>query len=232
MVPLLLCLLLLACPGCPAAPPSSGPVPPPIADPVLGISRRGSPLPAGDPADAGAGPLMLFAGPQRLLPAAPERPGRPMSQPPGEAGARFRWPLDAPHVVRGFAPPPRPWLPGHRGVDLAAPPATPVQAAGPGIVVFAAVLAGRGVVSVAHPGGLRTTYEPVDPVVRAGATVAAGQRIGTLRTGHPGCPAPACLHWGVRRGETYLDPLALLGLRRVRLLPLIRPTAATAADTH
>jgi hypothetical protein len=37
--------------------------------------------------------------------------------------------------------------------------------------------------------------------------------------GHPGCPAAACLHWGLRRGEVYLDPMLLLGFR-VRLLPL------------
>ena len=54
----------------------------------------------------------------------------------------------------------------------------------------------------------------------AGAVVAAGAAIGTLEAGHPGCPASACLHWGLRRGEVYLDPLALLGFGRMRLLPL------------
>ena len=44
--------------------------------------------------------------------------------------------------------------------------------------------------------------------------------IGTLVPGHAGCPADACLHWGLRRGDTYLDPLRLLVVR-VRLLPLI-----------
>ena len=40
----------------------------------------------------------------------------------------FRWPLDgSPAVVRGFDPPPQPWLPGHRGVDLAAPPGAVVR---------------------------------------------------------------------------------------------------------
>jgi murein DD-endopeptidase MepM/ murein hydrolase activator NlpD len=122
--------------------------------------------------------------------------------------------------VRSFDPPPQPWLAGHRGVDLAAPVASTVHAAGAGTVVYAGRLAGRGVVSVAHPGGLRTTYEPVTTALRIGDPVAAGQLIGALEAGHPGCPAPACLHWGLRRGEGYLDPLALLGLGRVRLLPL------------
>jgi murein DD-endopeptidase MepM/ murein hydrolase activator NlpD len=130
------------------------------------------------------------------------------------------WPLSPATVVRSFDPPPRPWLAGHRGVDLAAAPGAPVTAARAGTVVFAGVLAGRGVVSVAHDGGLRTTYEPVTPAVRAGDAVAAGAPIGTLTAGHSGCPAAACLHWGLRRGDAYLDPLVLVGRGRVRLLPL------------
>ena len=130
------------------------------------------------------------------------------------------WPVPGPHVIRRFDPPPHPWLAGHRGVDLSAPPATPVRAAAAGTVLFAESIAGRGVVSIAHPGGLRTTYEPltIGPV-RAGDVVSAGQEIGTLAAGHSGCPA-ACLHWGLRRGDDYLDPLTLLGAGRVRLLPL------------
>ena len=95
-----------------------------------------------------------------------------------------------------------------------------MRAAGAGTVVYAGVFAGRGVVSVAHSGGLRTTYEPVTATVAAGDTVPAGGPLGTLEPGHPGCPETACLHWGLRRGDVYLDPLALLGLGRVRLLPL------------
>jgi murein DD-endopeptidase MepM/ murein hydrolase activator NlpD len=131
----------------------------------------------------------------------------------------FGWPLSPPSVVRRFDPPPQPWLAGHRGVDLAAPVSSPVRAAGPGRVVFAGPVAGRGVVSVAHPGGLRTTYEPVTATVAVGGVVEAGAVLGTVEAGHPGCPAAACLHWGLRRGDLYLDPLALLGLGRVRLLP-------------
>jgi murein DD-endopeptidase MepM/ murein hydrolase activator NlpD len=134
----------------------------------------------------------------------------------------YRWPLDgSPQVVRRFEPPPLPWQAGHRGVDLAAAPGAVVRAAGAGTIVFAGRIAGRGVVSVAHPGGLRTTYEPVDiDGLAVGASVAAGDPLGRLAAGHLGCPAAACLHWGLRRGERYLDPLALLGLGRVRLLPL------------
>lgn len=135
--------------------------------------------------------------------------------------AGYRWPLDGtPSVTRRFDPPSQPWLAGHRGVDLGSTPGALVRAAGPGVVHFAGSLAGRGVVSVRHPNGLRTTYEPLEPMVSEGQRVAAGEVIGRLSAGHHGCPVAACLHWGLRHGETYLDPLSLLGLGRVRLLPL------------
>jgi murein DD-endopeptidase MepM/ murein hydrolase activator NlpD len=97
----------------------------------------------------------------------------------------------------------------------------PVLASGSGTVVFAGLVAGRPVVSVDHRGGLRTTYEPVSPSVSAGDLVVRGQLIGTLVPGHAGCPAAACLHWGARRGMDYLDPLGLLALADVRLLPWV-----------
>jgi murein DD-endopeptidase MepM/ murein hydrolase activator NlpD len=133
---------------------------------------------------------------------------------------RYGWPLSGtPTVVRRFDPPPEPWLAGHRGVDLAGEPGAPVHASGAGVVVFAGMLAGRPVVSVAHDGGLRTTYEPVQPAVLVGQRVERGALLGTLADGHTGCPG-ACLHWGLRSGSSYLDPLSLVGLGRVRLLPL------------
>ncbi|WP_051799464.1 murein hydrolase activator EnvC family protein [Catenuloplanes japonicus] len=135
---------------------------------------------------------------------------------------RFVWPVDGwpPPILRRFDPPPQPWLAGHRGVDLGAGPGATVRAAGDGTVVFAGTVAGQGVVSVAHSGGVRTTYQPVHIGIVAGRKVTAGTPLGTLAAGHPGCPAAACLHWGLRRGPDYLDPLMLLALGRARLLPL------------
>ncbi|QWF82955.1 M23 family metallopeptidase [Amycolatopsis sp. CA-230715] len=134
---------------------------------------------------------------------------------PLRAGAepepRFAWPLSPePSVTRTFEAPADPYGPGHRGVDLAAAEGQQVLAAGVGVVVFAGTVAGRGVVSVDHDGGLRTTYEPVVPAVAAGDQVYRGQPLGTVIAGHPECAVAVCLHWGVRRGEEYLDPLALV----------------------
>jgi murein DD-endopeptidase MepM/ murein hydrolase activator NlpD len=154
-----------------------------------------------------------------------------------QAGAggigRFRWPVDGvPRPVRRFDPPPRPWLAGHRGVDLLAPAAATIRAAGAGTVLFAGMVADRPVVTVGHADGLRTTHEPVQPAVTVGTVVPAGAPLGTLLPGHAGCPAAACLHWGLRQGDDYLDPLALLGLGRVRLLPVADVTVAARASAH
>jgi murein DD-endopeptidase MepM/ murein hydrolase activator NlpD len=151
----------------------------------------------------------------------------------GPVGGPYQWPLAGPPpITRAFQPPPEPWRPGHRGVDLGAAPGDPVRSAGPGVVAFAGVVAGRPVVSVDHPGGLRTTYEPVSPLVQAGQPVAAGSVLGTLLPGHAGCPVAACLHWGLRQGTAYLDPLALLGLAQVRLLPLSSAGSLAASRSY
>lgn len=124
------------------------------------------------------------------------------------------WPLAGrPAVLRGWDPPVGPYGPGHRGVDLGAGPGARVLAAAGGRVSFAGRVAGRGVVSVEVAGSgsppLRTTYEPVRALVEEGARVRAGQPVGVLEKGPFHC-AEGCLHWGLRRGDAYLDPLSLL----------------------
>lgn len=140
----------------------------------------------------------------------------------------FSWPLQPrPAVERRFDKPARDWLPGHRGVDLVGTPGQAVLAAGDGIVVFAGKVADKPVVSIDHPGGLRTTYEPVRAEVSVGLRVGRGTRIGILESGHEGCGAAACLHWGARREagghsrREYIDPLGLLHPTPLRLKPVI-----------
>lgn len=138
---------------------------------------------------------------------------------------RLSWPLRPDHaVVRVFDAPSPNWQRGHRGVDLAGAVDQPVYAAAGATVVFAGTLAGRPLVSLAHPGGLRTSYEPVRAMVRVGQRVDASTAIGLLQPGHRGCSAPACLHWGAMWGPAsraeYVDPLGLLAATPIRLKPL------------
>lgn len=133
--------------------------------------------------------------------------------PPAQAApvlpATGGWPLSvAPRILKAFNPPVETWGAGHRGVDLAAKPGDRVLAAAAGRVSFAGSVAGRGVLTIEHGGGLSTTYEPVTARVVAGTTVAVGDVVGVVSTGsHCG---GRCLHWGLRDGETYLNPVLLI----------------------
>ncbi len=156
------------------------------------------------------------------------------ASPAAAADGRLDWPLrPRPAVLRPFDAPAQRWDRGHRGVDLAGSDGQPVYAAAAGTVVFAGELAGRPLVSIAHPGGLRTTYEPVRAAVRVGQLVDSGDTIGQLVGGHPGCGATVCLHWGAMWGPAsradYVDPLGLVVTTPMRLKPVGAPDRAPLA---
>jgi murein DD-endopeptidase MepM/ murein hydrolase activator NlpD len=95
-------------------------------------------------------------------------------------------------------------------VDLATPAGAEVRAVAAGQVSFAGRVAGRGVVAVELTGtDLRTTYEPVTASVKKGDEVEAGEVVGTVEVTGSHCTT-TCVHWGLLRGEVYLDPLELL----------------------
>lgn len=144
-----------------------------------------------------------------------------VSGPPAHAEeVAWEWPLrPQPQVLRGFEPPAGPYAPGHRGVDLAGAVKQPVLATAAGIVQYAGMVAGKGVVVVVH-GEERSTYQPLSLSVHRGEAVSAGQLLGRLQLGGSHCWPQACLHLGRIAGETYLDPLALMTGGPIRLLPM------------
>lgn len=124
----------------------------------------------------------------------------------------------ATQVLRAFDPPAKPWLAGHRGVDLAADPGARIYAAEDGVVAFAGLVAGTPVVSIDHADGIRTTYQPVYAWVSPGDSVTEGQVVGIL--GQP-IGEDIGLHWGARTDkETYINPLGLLDYPVIRLKPV------------
>ncbi|WP_236053612.1 MULTISPECIES: M23 family metallopeptidase [Streptomyces] len=144
--------------------------------------------------------------------AGPPPPAPPAPPPPRAPAIGRAWPVGVrPPVLRGWEPPTTVYGAGHRGVDLGAPAGAPVRAVAAGRVFFAGRVAGRGVVSVALAGtDLRVTYEPVRPSVEKGDRVAAGEVVGAVEPGGAHCGTATCVHWGLLRGQTYLDPLSLL----------------------
>ncbi|WP_426706323.1 M23 family metallopeptidase [Corynebacterium auriscanis] len=134
----------------------------------------------------------------------------------------------ATYVLKPADIPEQNWRPGHRGVDIKALPGDKVVASATGIVAFAGVVAGTPVVSVDHHSGVRTTYEPVRAVVRAGTKVRRGQVVGTLADTNK-LPQTARrdpgLSWGAKAPGggsarwVYVDPMELLGPAVVRLIP-------------
>ncbi|MCT9871090.1 M23 family metallopeptidase [Paenarthrobacter aurescens] len=140
---------------------------------------------------------------------------------PSRADPRWSWPLSPkPSVLRTFDPPDKPWLSGHRGVDLGpAPDGGPVTAPSDGVVTFAGVVVDRPVITIDQGDGLKSSFEPVSSELKPGDVVTRGQPIGSLETGH--CGSTTCLHWGVRRGGDYVNPLGFVeDMRPSVLLPL------------
>lgn len=149
-----------------------------------------------------------------------------MAAVPLPASLAWGWPLaGVPAVIHGFDPPAQPWLSGHRGVDLAAPQGVDVIAPVAGVVTFSGVVVNREVLTIAVSDGLRLSFEPVASPLKVGDSATRGQVVGTVEgpthCDQAGTGVASCLHWGVRRGEEYLDPLQfIMDLRPSVLLPL------------
>jgi peptidoglycan hydrolase-like protein with peptidoglycan-binding domain len=146
---------------------------------------------AGLPADGVAGPATFGA-----LRAA--RPRCPIS---------LAWPLRAP-LGSTFGPRGTGF---HPGLDLTASTGTPVGAARPGRVIFAAYDPGGygNLVEVAHGRGIVSMYAHLSSVsVRVGQSVATGTRVG--RVGATGEATGPHLHFEVRIRGAAVDPLPSL----------------------
>jgi len=156
-------------------------------------------------------------------------PAQPLPPAPGvPASAAYVAPVAGPVVVvRPYQPPPSPYAAGHRGADLAVGRDRTVRAAQSGVVRFAGMVGGRGVVVIVHGDGVRTEYEPVVAAVADSAVVRRGQVIGSVTGPHGRCAPATCLHWGAQRGGHYVDPMTLLApLGVVRLVPWADETLA------
>lgn len=147
----------------------------------------------------------------------------PSAVAPARAAGDWWWPVVGP-VIQGFDPPDTPFGSGHRGIDIAVAPGSPVRAPAAGIVTFAGPVGGRLFLTIDHGASLESTYSWLDAVIaRRGDTIERGQVIGRSGTGHPGAVVTH-LHFGVRLLDAYVDPLDYFASievwRFIRLAPL------------
>lgn len=139
-------------------------------------------------------------------------------------GPQWSPPVDGP-VVRRYEPPQQPFGPRHLGLDYSVPPATPVRAAGDGMIVFAGIVGGSRAVSIEHARARRTTYAYLSRVlVRPGAPVRRGDVVGQSGGTGPGHTAET-VHFGYRLNGQTRDPAELFRPEppRISLAPLDRP---------
>ncbi|WP_202566540.1 murein hydrolase activator EnvC [Agreia sp. COWG] len=133
---------------------------------------------------------------------------------------RWSWPLPvASIVVRPYDAPADRYSAGHRGIDIATEAGVSVRAPASGVVSFRGWVVDRPVLTLSHPGGYLSSFEPVESSLQPGDRVERGQVVGVVSELFH-C-ATSCLHLGVRLDGDYLSPLDLLarGPRAV-LLPL------------
>lgn len=114
-------------------------------------------------------------------------------------------------VLRHYEAPPTPYAAGHRGIDLACATGSIVVSSATGTVAFAGKIAGEWYVSIDHEDGIRSTYSYVKVVlVTKGQRVARTAPVARCGSGHPGSSLPTHMHFGMKRGDTYLDPEPML----------------------
>jgi murein DD-endopeptidase MepM/ murein hydrolase activator NlpD len=107
----------------------------------------------------------------------------------------------------------------HNGIDFAAPPGTPIYAAAAGVVRSVGDGGPCGnMVQIDHPNGLTSAYCHMSRFgpISTGEHVEARQLIGYV--GQTGRATGPHLHFAVKRGEAFLDPLSMK-LDGVRVVP-------------
>jgi peptidoglycan glycosyltransferase len=191
----------------PAAPtPTTTPTARPTKTAQPGVLVQPPPAPTNTPTATPSG---------NLIPDIPFGPGSPSFDEdfatcpgnfkPVEGTGKFTWPSQY-QAISGTN-----FKAGHPGIDLSAPPGTPVYASDRGRVVFAGWTdAGYGnAILIDHGDGYRTLYGHLSQVSTfCGAKVEKGQVIGL--SGSTGNSSGPHLHFEVRVPGGYLDPLKVL----------------------
>lgn len=135
-------------------------------------------------------------------------------------------PVPAMETIEAFDPPDKPWLKGHRGIDVLALEGEPLRAPTGGTVRFAGPVAGVATVSILTESDHVLTFQPAATSLKKGESFTAGEQIGTVGSG--GHCQRSCLHigaWPAASDRRYVDPGKFFGQEQSALLPLSRKPA-------
>ena len=158
------------------------------------------------------GKRLFIPGGKRVLPVNLITPTSAVGDAPGvgeipHGAGVFTWPLASGTLTSRFGPRGQSF---HDGIDIGAPPGTPVQAARDGTVIYSDTLRGYGnVVIVEHGEGYATVYaHNEENLVHSGDQVRQGQTLARLgRTGRTSGPN---LHFEVRKDNIARNPIYFL----------------------
>ena len=142
-------------------------------------------------------------------PAPASRPTPKPTPRPTAATTAWRWPLIGPITQRFGETKTKYGV--HQGIDIDGQTGDRVRAARGGQVVLAGTSDACGglQVHIDHGNGFESWYRHLSRIeVKRGDVVAAGAVIG--RVGNTGCSLGSHLHFGIRRGTTFVDPLRYL----------------------
>ena len=165
-----------------------------------------------DPGRLEVGQRIFVPGSQRVLPVDIITPKRALVDAPEthefpRGRGIFIWPLANGALTSSFG---RRGQSVHDGIDIGAPPGTPVRAARDGEVIYSDTLRGYGnVLIVEHAGGYATVYAHNEAnLVQAGDRVRQGQTI--ARLGQSGRTSGPNLHFEIRKDNFARNPIDFL----------------------
>jgi murein DD-endopeptidase MepM/ murein hydrolase activator NlpD len=131
---------------------------------------------------------------------------------------KINWapPLEPPvNLVNLYRQPNSDYSAGHRGIDYRVEVGQPVLSPADGEVWFSGKVGNRQLISLKHPDGNLTEFEPVCTDLEKGEPVFLGQEIGQVCKADSNyrqhCQEATCLHFSIRQLGEYLSPQVFIG---------------------